>query len=81
MKGRTLGNGANRLRSYLVEQHTEAWINSCFRFMAVYNSFVRTGVSVPPPPALPEMDRVPTRQWLLSAFATDSVTRMNEMLV
>ncbi|KAK9518579.1 hypothetical protein VZT92_023881 [Zoarces viviparus] len=79
MRGRTLGNSASRLRSYLVEQHTAAWMNSCIRFMSIYKKFMMPGATVPPPPALPAMDPVPTRQWILSAYATDTFTRLEEM--
>lgn len=79
MRTRTLGNSANRLRSYLVEQHTEAWISCCIGFMGTYNRFLMPGVSTPPPPAVPDMDPVPTRQWILSAYAANSFTRLAEM--
>lgn len=79
MRGRTLGNSAARLRSYLVEQHTTAWIDCCLRFMGTYKHFVVPGVSAPPPPALPQMAAVPSRQWILRAYATDSFSRLGEM--
>ncbi|XP_075961960.1 uncharacterized protein LOC142965107 isoform X2 [Anarhichas minor] len=79
MRGRSLGNSADCLRSCLVEQHTAAWMNSCIRFMSTYKKSTMPGVTVPPPPDLPEMDLVPTRQWILSAFATDSFARLEEM--
>ncbi|XP_031731676.1 uncharacterized protein LOC116399006 isoform X2 [Anarrhichthys ocellatus] len=79
MRGWSLGNSADRLRSCLVEQHTAAWMNSCIRFMSTYRKSTMPGVTVPPPPDLPEMDLVPTRQWILSAFATDSFARLEEM--
>lgn len=49
MRGRTLGNSAARLRSYVGEQHTMAWINCCVHFMATRNAS--------PPPALPQMEQ------------------------
>lgn len=49
MRGRTLGNSAARLRSYVGEQHTMAWISCCVRFMATR--------SASPPPALPQMEQ------------------------
>ncbi|XP_068566861.1 uncharacterized protein [Cebidichthys violaceus] len=79
MRGRSLGNSADRLRSCLVQQHTAAWMNSCIRFMSTYKKFMTPGVTVPRPPDLPEMDLVPSRQWILSAFATDSFARLEEM--
>ncbi|XP_068581262.1 uncharacterized protein [Cebidichthys violaceus] len=79
MRGRSLGNSADRLRSCLVEQHTAAWMNSCIRFMSIYKKSMMPGVTVPRPPDLPEMDLVPSRQWILSAFATDSFARLEEM--
>ncbi|XP_034395653.1 uncharacterized protein LOC117735246 [Cyclopterus lumpus] len=79
MRGRSLGNNVDRLRSDLVEQHTATWANSCIRFMSIYKKFMLPGVSVPPPPALPEMEPVPTRQCILSAFIADSFTRLEEM--
>ena len=75
MGERSLGNSSSSLHSYLVVEHTRAWMARSMRFMAIYRMFKMP----PPPPPIPEMDPVPTSQWILSAFATESFSRLGEM--
>ena len=75
MRGRTLGNSVSRLRSYLVEQHTEAWIRCCTGYLATHSKFVLPGVSKRPSLVVPHMEPVPTRQWLLSVYVVESFSR------
>ena len=79
MGERSLGNSSSSLHSYLVVEHTRAWMARSMRFMAIYRMFEMPGVTVPPLPAVPEMEPVPTSQWILSAFATESFSRLGEM--
>jgi len=79
MSGRTLGNSATSLRSYLVEQHTAAWCKRVIAYYSIYGQFVMPGVTVPPPLAIPEMELVPTSRWVLSAYIADSFSRLGEM--
>ncbi|XP_013875809.1 uncharacterized protein LOC106525951, partial [Austrofundulus limnaeus] len=79
MKGRTLGNSANRLRSFLVESHTEEWMSRCLLYLETINKFQVAGVRLAPPPHPPTMQPVPTSGWLLSTYARETFTRLDEL--
>ncbi|KAI4793351.1 hypothetical protein KUCAC02_032781 [Chaenocephalus aceratus] len=79
MKGRTLGNSASRLRSFLVEQHTAEWMRRSIHYLNTCRKFLVAGVNMPPPQLPPQMVPVPSCGWLLSTYVLESFTRIEEM--
>ncbi|KAL3065077.1 hypothetical protein OYC64_015289 [Pagothenia borchgrevinki] len=79
LKGRTLGNSASRLQSYLVEQHTAEWMTRSIHYLNTCRKFVVAGVQMPPPQPPPQMVPVPSSGWLLSTFVLESFTRIEEL--
>ncbi|MEQ2246420.1 hypothetical protein ILYODFUR_038301, partial [Ilyodon furcidens] len=79
MKGRTLGNSANRLRSFLVENHTEEWMTRCLLYLETCGKFQVAGVHLAPTAHPPRMQPVPTSGWLLSTYARETFSRMEEL--
>ncbi|KAI4793352.1 hypothetical protein KUCAC02_032782 [Chaenocephalus aceratus] len=79
MKGRTLGNSASRLRSFLVEQHTAEWMRRSIHYLNTCRKFLVASVNMPPPQLPPQMVPVPSCGWLLSTYVLESFTRIEEM--
>ncbi|KAK5931582.1 hypothetical protein CesoFtcFv8_000136 [Champsocephalus esox] len=79
MKGRTLGNSASRLRSFLVEQHTAEWMRRSIHYLNTCRRLLVAGVQMPPPQPPPQMVPVPSSGWLLSTFVLESFTRIEEL--
>ncbi|MEQ2163478.1 hypothetical protein GOODEAATRI_030546, partial [Goodea atripinnis] len=79
MKGRTLGNSANRLHSFLVENHTEEWMTRCLLYLETCGKFQVAGVHLAPTAHPPRMQPVPTSGWLLSTYARETFSRMEEL--
>ncbi|KAI4795577.1 hypothetical protein KUCAC02_029801 [Chaenocephalus aceratus] len=79
MKGRTLGNSASRLRSFLVEQHTAEWMRRSIHYLNTCRRLLVAGVQMPPPQPPPQMVPVPSCGWLLSTFVLESFTRIEEL--
>ncbi|KAL7401062.1 hypothetical protein ABVT39_022271 [Epinephelus coioides] len=85
LKGRTLGNSVSRLHSLLEEQHTAEWMRRCIHYLNTCRRFEVPGVQMPPPadmpsPAdVPKMEAVPSCSWLLSTYARDAFTRIEEL--
>ena len=79
MKGRTLGNSASRLHSHLVEQHTAEWMRRSIHYLNTCRKFVVAGVQMPPPQPPPQMVPVPSSSWLLSTYARESFTRIEQL--
>lgn len=79
MKGRTLGNSANQLHSYLIERHTEEWMTRNLHYLQTCADFQVEGVQVSPPQQPPAMLPVPTRKWLLSMYAREVYSRMGKL--
>ncbi|KAI4819925.1 hypothetical protein KUCAC02_027927 [Chaenocephalus aceratus] len=79
MKGRTLGNSASRLHSFLVEQHTAEWMRRSIHYLNTCRKLEVAGVQMPPPQPPPQMVPVPSSGWLLSTFVLESFTRIEEL--
>ncbi|KAJ4941723.1 hypothetical protein JOQ06_011598 [Pogonophryne albipinna] len=79
MKGRTLGNSASRLHSFLVEQHTAEWMRRSIHYLNTCRRLEVVGVQMPPLQPPPQMVRVPSSSWLLSTFVLESFTRIEEL--
>ncbi|KAK1904844.1 DNA ligase [Dissostichus eleginoides] len=79
MKGRTLGNSASRLHSFLVEQHTAEWMRRSIHYLHTCRRFEVAGVQMPRPQPPPQMVPVPSSGWLLSTYARESFTRIEEL--
>ncbi|XP_078023015.1 uncharacterized protein LOC144462722 [Epinephelus lanceolatus] len=79
LKGRTLGNSVSRLHSLLVEQHTAEWMRRCIHYLNTCRRFEVPGVQMPPPADVPKMEAVPSCSWLLSTYARDAFTRIEEL--
>ncbi|MED6263441.1 hypothetical protein CHARACLAT_004625 [Characodon lateralis] len=79
MKGRTLGNSANRLHSFLVKNHTEEWMSRCLQYLETCGTFQVAGVHLAPTAHPLRMQPVPTSSWLLSAYAREAFSRMEEL--
>ncbi|XP_034090122.1 uncharacterized protein LOC117558207 [Gymnodraco acuticeps] len=79
MKGRTLGNSASRLHSFLVEQHTAEWMRRSIHYLNTCRKFEVAGVQMPPPQPPPQMVTVPSSGWLLSTYVLESFTRIEEL--
>ncbi|XP_051787510.1 uncharacterized protein LOC114657616 isoform X3 [Erpetoichthys calabaricus] len=79
MRERTLGNGATRLRKYLLEQHGNTWLERSRLFMFAVTKFITPGAEPPAtPPLLPRMTPVPGTKWLLSIYAREVASRLEE---
>ncbi|XP_047220673.1 uncharacterized protein LOC124869130 isoform X3 [Girardinichthys multiradiatus] len=79
MKGRTLGNSANRLHSFLVENHTEEWMTRCLLYLETCGKFQVAGIHLAPTAHPPRMQPVPTSRWLLFTYARETFSRMEEL--
>ncbi|XP_047203981.1 uncharacterized protein LOC124857001 [Girardinichthys multiradiatus] len=79
MKGRTLGNSANRLHSFLVKNHTEEWMSRCLLYLETCGKFQVAGVHLAPTAHPLRMQPVPTSGWLLSAYARETFSQMEEL--
>ncbi|XP_028300700.1 uncharacterized protein LOC114462201 [Gouania willdenowi] len=79
MSGRTLGNSATRLYTFLREEHTRAWMTRCVHYMHAYRQFTMPNVERPPPAMYPQMDPVPGPQWILAAHGNHCYGRIEEM--
>lgn len=79
MTGRTLGNSANWLYSHLVENHTKEWISRCLLYLETLNKLEVAGVQFTPPPLPPKMLPVPTSGWLLSTYAREIFSQMEDL--
>ncbi|XP_010766670.1 uncharacterized protein [Notothenia coriiceps] len=80
MKGRTLGNSASRLHSFLVEQHTAEWMRRSIHDQNTCRKFEVAGVQMPPPQPPPQMVPVLSSGWLLSTFVLDSTKKVTKKL-
>ncbi|MEQ2213555.1 hypothetical protein XENOCAPTIV_016867 [Xenoophorus captivus] len=79
MKGRTLGNNANQLHSFLVENHTEEWMTRCLLYLETCGKFQVAGAHLAPTAHPRRMQPVPTSSWLLSTYARETFSRMEEL--
>ncbi|XP_028302781.1 uncharacterized protein LOC114463434 [Gouania willdenowi] len=79
MSGRTLGNSATRLYTFLREEHTRAWMTRCVHYMHAYSQFNMPNVERPPPAMYPQMDPIPGPQWILAAHGNHCYGRIEEM--
>ncbi|XP_039625400.1 uncharacterized protein LOC120539427 [Polypterus senegalus] len=79
MHERTLGNGATRLRRYLLKQHTRSWLKRSKKFMYAVTKFITPGAEPPAAlPLLPRMTPVPGTKWFLSIYAREVASRIEE---
>ncbi|XP_051780334.1 uncharacterized protein LOC127527010 [Erpetoichthys calabaricus] len=79
MHERTLGNGASRLRRYLLEEHTRSWLTRSKKFMFAVTKFITSGAEPSTTPRLPpRMTPVPSAKWLLSIYARKVASRLEE---
>ncbi|XP_051779771.1 uncharacterized protein LOC127526839 [Erpetoichthys calabaricus] len=79
MRDRTLGNGANRLRRYLLEEHTRSWILQSKSYLFAFAKFITSGAEpFATPPLPPRMTPVPSAKWLLSVYAREVALRLEE---
>ncbi|XP_039616262.1 uncharacterized protein LOC120533436 [Polypterus senegalus] len=79
MRERTLGNRATRLRRYLLEEHTRSWLTRSITFMYAVTKFITPGAEPPATsPLLPRMTPVPGTKWLLSIYAREVASRIEE---
>ncbi|XP_051789777.1 uncharacterized protein LOC127529631 [Erpetoichthys calabaricus] len=78
MRERTLGNGATRLRKYLLEEHGKTWLERSRLFMFAVTKFITPGAEAPTTPPLPQMTPVPGTKWLLSIYARVVASRLDE---
>ncbi|XP_051791546.1 uncharacterized protein LOC127530008 [Erpetoichthys calabaricus] len=79
MREHMLGNGANRLRRYLLEEHTRSWMLRSKKFMSAVAKFITSGAKPSAtPPLPPRMTPVPGAKWLLSVYAREVVSRLEE---
>ncbi|MEQ2162429.1 hypothetical protein GOODEAATRI_019699, partial [Goodea atripinnis] len=79
MKGQTLSNSTNRLHSFLVENHTEEWMTRCLLYLETCGKFQVAGVHLAPTAHPSRMQPVPTSGWLLSTYARETFSRMEEL--
>ncbi|XP_051778448.1 uncharacterized protein LOC127526605 [Erpetoichthys calabaricus] len=79
MRDRTLDNGANRLRRYLLEEHTRSWILHSKSYLFAFAKFITSGAEpFATPPLPPRMTPVPSAKWLLSVYAREVALRLEE---
>ncbi|XP_039624097.1 uncharacterized protein LOC120538738 [Polypterus senegalus] len=79
MRERTLGNRANRLRRYLLEEHTRSWMLRSKKFLFAFAKFIKSGAEPSAtPPLPPRVTPVPGAKWLLSVYAREVASRLEE---
>ncbi|XP_051788181.1 uncharacterized protein LOC127529213 [Erpetoichthys calabaricus] len=74
-----LGNGANRLRRYLLEEHTRSWMLRSKKYLFAFAKFITSGAEPSAtPPLPPRMTPVPGAKWLLSVYTREVASRLEE---
>ncbi|XP_076851096.1 uncharacterized protein LOC143501317 [Brachyhypopomus gauderio] len=79
MRGRTLGNSVTSLYKHLCVRHRQQWLTQSSEYLSVLKKFLVPGTD----PStithqLPPMVPVPTPKWLLTVYAQDVLSRLEE---
>ena len=83
LRTRGAGNSSNQLFRKLEEQHKEAWLGRCARYLSDCQAFTRAQsrgiLTIRKPDRPPARTPVPKPKWLLTAYCKEVLSRIKEV--